>query len=158
MRAHSCHWSISCYAHNTDCAYSSFAIVFSASFGAIGIDLATGGTLQQVKLEVTVDWQHASRCGKRETRRSEKVAHIIGLQMRPLQERVWFTACHGHSSQTQLVVWNTVCRSQEPQVHVIHWTRRSSCWDSPSTWYPRCVGPTSNCLLRTCRLYIVYNM
>ena len=76
--------------HNTDCAYSSFAIVFSASFRAIGIDWATAGTLQQVQVEVevTVDWQHASRCGKRcgkrETRRSEKVAHIIGLQMRPL--------------------------------------------------------------------------
>jgi hypothetical protein len=44
--------------------------VFSSSFGAIGIDWATGRKLQQVER----DSQHASRCGKRETRLPETVA------------------------------------------------------------------------------------
>ncbi len=44
--------------------------MFSSSFGAIGIDWATGRKLQQVER----DSQHASRCGKRETRLPETVA------------------------------------------------------------------------------------
>jgi hypothetical protein len=64
MRAHSCHWSISCYAQGcAACAYS-FCVVFISCFGAIGIDWATGRKLQQVESHS----QHASRCRKRETR------------------------------------------------------------------------------------------
>jgi hypothetical protein len=40
----------------------------------MGFDLATGGKLQQVES----DSQHASRCGKRETRRPITVANSIG--------------------------------------------------------------------------------
>ena len=44
-----------------------FCVAFSSSFGAIGIDLATGKKIQQ--LEVECHSQHASRCGKRQTGR-----------------------------------------------------------------------------------------
>ncbi len=143
MHAHSCHrsmpvsWFISRYAPWQGCAYS-FCVVFSSSFGAIGIDWATGRKLQQVERES----QHASRCGKREYRRPETVATVIGLQMRPLWKRVWIAGRHGSTSQKQLFCWDPVCRSQELQVNVIHSTRWSPRWDSSPTWYPRCVAHT----------------
>ena len=67
-------------------AFHSFELLIGyQSFGAIGIDWATGRKLQQVER----DSQHASRCGKRETRRRpETVATVVGLQMRPLWKRV----------------------------------------------------------------------
>ena len=57
------------HVHDTDpsvamprgCVFSSFCIVFSSNFGAIGIDLATGGKLQPVES----DSQNALRCWKR---------------------------------------------------------------------------------------------
>jgi hypothetical protein len=124
-----------------------FLCCFSSSFGAIGIDWATGRKLQQVER----DSQHASRCGKRETRRRpETVATVIGLQMRPLWKRVWFAGRDGPTSQKPVVGQHPVCRSQELQVHVIHRTRRSLRWDSSPTWYPRCVTHTVIFLLRKC--------
>ena len=153
MRAHSCHWSkwsIIPYAQGCAACAFIFCTVFSSSFGAIFIDSATGRKLQQVARHS----QHASRCWERATQRPETVATIIGLQMHPLYERVWFTACHGRSSQTQHVGWNAVCRSKEPQVHVHDSTRWSSRWGSSPTWYPRCVAHTSILLLRKCRNHL----
>ena len=100
MRAHSWNWSISCYAQ--DCAFifcGVFTTLFSSSFGAIGIDWATGRKLQQLELEIERHSQHASRCGKRKTQRPETVATIIGLQMCLLYGRVWFAGRHGPTSQ-----------------------------------------------------------
>ena len=102
MRAHSCRWLISRYAQGRAFFY---CVVFSFSFGDIDIDWA------RRLLQVERHSQHASGCGKRETRRPETVATIIGLQMRPLSERVWDAGSHGPTSQTQVVGWDTVCRS-----------------------------------------------
>ena len=138
MRAQSCHWSIDRYARG--CAYS-VCVVFSSSFkfGASGIlCVRVSGTGRKLQRHS----HHASRCGrcgKRETRWPKTAATIVGLQVRPLQQRVWVAGRHGRSSQTQLVGWDTVCRSHKLQVHVNYRTRWSIIrWASSPTWYPRC--------------------
>ncbi len=66
-----------------------------------------------------------------------------GIQVRPLQQLVWFASFHGLSSPTRHESWNALCRSQELQVPIIHWTCRHVYWDPSPTlcWYPRFVKP-----------------
>jgi hypothetical protein len=138
MRAQSCHWSIDRYARG--CAYS-VCVVFSSSFkfGASGIlCVRVSGTGRKLQRHS----HHASRCGrcgKRETRWPKTAATIVGLQVRPLQQRVWVAGRHGRSSQTQLV-----SKSMSLTARGAHCAGILRQHDTPG---PRCVAHTGISLL-----------
>ena len=153
MRAHSCHWSISRYAHNADCADSSFAIVFSASIGAI--DWATAEPCSKLNLKSRSTDSMRRGAGRGKPDGPKRLPISLGFKCAHCRNE--FDSLHAmdipcrHSSS-----FGTPCA--DPRNHKSmsfterRWKRRSSCWDSPSTWYPRCVAHSSILLLRKCRL------
>ncbi len=164
MRAHSSHWSINRNAQ--DCPYSSFCIVFttlfSASFGAIGIDWATGRNLQQVKVES----KHASwcrkMCGKKETRRSEKVAHTwyhwapnaltVGASLIHSSMLWTFIADTARQFEHSVLIPGTTspCHSLNEVIMLLGFLNHSS-----PTWHPGCVLPKPIFLIQKCPLYFL---